>query len=109
MGLTHYLKKIPLASRTNRMLRTLRRKVSQQPLLRMLRKVHPWENLPAASLQEPYQLLHYQPGDEERWMEVLTASGEFGGWTRSRLAAELLSSLLPGGGIFLAHNGQLVG
>jgi mycothiol synthase len=108
MGIAQYLKRTSLARYVKRVLRGPER-VLTPPLLRMLRKLHPGEPLPAPTLVEPYRLQHYVPGDEEQWIELLNASGEFGTWDDARLSRELLATLLPDGGIFVTHRGRLVG
>ena len=108
MGITQYLKRTGLARYVKRVLRGPER-VPTPPLLRMLRKLHAGEPLPVPTLAEPYRLQHYVPGDEDQWLELLNVSGEFGTWNDARLSQELLTPLLPDGGIFVTHKGRLVG
>jgi GNAT superfamily N-acetyltransferase len=75
----------------------------------MLRKLHPNEVLHASVIPAPYRLVHYAAGDEERWLELLNATNEFGVWDQKRLSHELLSTLLADGGIFVAYEDRLVG
>jgi GNAT superfamily N-acetyltransferase len=75
----------------------------------MLRKLHPGESLQPAAVPEPYRLVRYAAGDEDHWLGLLNASREFGHWDLDRLRRELLSTLLPDGGVFLACDRRLVG
>jgi GNAT superfamily N-acetyltransferase len=109
MGLAHYLKQTGFARQVKSMLRVLPRRASGGLLLRMLRKLYRGEQLPPPPVQEPYRLLRHVPGDEEAWLELLNASGEFGCWNRDRLHDEIGATLLPEGGIFVARGNQLVG
>jgi ribosomal protein S18 acetylase RimI-like enzyme len=106
MGLTSYLNKTPLSQGIKRLLRPRRKAL---PLLRMVRKLHQGEQLPAPAVPEPYRLLRHEPGDEARWVELLNTSGEFGTWTPERLYREMGAVLLPGGGVFAAAGDQLIG
>jgi len=109
MGLVYYLKQTGLGRQFKRMLRAFPTKASQNRLLRMLRKLHPGELLQPPTLPEPYRLLHNAPGDEDRWLELLNASGEFGYWSRERFHQEIGATLLAAGGVFVARGNELVG
>jgi mycothiol synthase len=109
MTLAYHLKQTVFGRCLKRMLGALRGTASAPVQLRMLRKLSRHEQLAPVNLPAPYELLRYAPGDESRWLELLEASGEFGAWTPRRLSEEVLATLLPGGGLLLAHEGRLVG
>jgi GNAT superfamily N-acetyltransferase len=110
VGLYQFAKHVGVALGARRLLHALAARGRRKPpLLRMYRKLPAGELLPAPSLPGPYRLGCYRPGDESRWVELLNDSGEFGRWDAQRLAGELLSTLLHDGGIFLLHDGRLVG
>jgi ribosomal protein S18 acetylase RimI-like enzyme len=108
MGLAYYLKRAGLGYYLNRLLRLLPSRAAP-PQLRMLRKLDAGETLPPAAVSEPYRLRRHAPGDEDRWMELLNASGEFGAWDRRRLQEEMGASLLRDGCVFAEVGDQLVG
>ncbi len=106
MGLATHLKRTALARRVKSLLRV---RPAQPLLFRMHRKLHADERLPLPILAESYRLRTYQTGDEEAWLDLLNASAEFGAWNRDRLQREIVSTLLPDGGIFAVHEGRLIG
>ncbi len=55
-----------------------------------------------------YRLTQYDGTNPDEWVDLLNRSAEFGKWNRARLRAELLSLLIPEGGVFIEHEGQLV-
>jgi mycothiol synthase len=109
MELAARLKRTGLARRVKSLLRALPASSTSTLLFRMHRKLHPDERLPSSPLPEPYRLRVYEAGGENAWLDLLNASAEFGAWNRDRLEREILSTLLPGGGIFAAHEGRLIG
>jgi mycothiol synthase len=108
MGLASYLKRTALGRYVKRLVRR-ESNPPAAPLLRMLRKLDPFEQPSSPVIPEPYRLVRYEPGDEVPWVDLLSASGEFGRWTRDRLEKEMLSTLLPDGGVFVLRGDQRVG
>jgi mycothiol synthase len=78
------------------------------PQLRMERKFSIDEQLVLPGLHPDYRLLRYTPNCEEQWVQLINASGEFGIWNRDTLWTEMLSCLLPDGGILAAAGDRLV-
>jgi mycothiol synthase len=109
MSLVSHLKRTTLASYARRALHRFLRRTPPAPLLRMIRRLHKGELLEPARVPGPFRLALYAPGDEQAWIGLLNASGEFGAWGPSRLSAEILSTLLPDGGVFAVHGGRLIG
>ena len=82
------------------------------PQLRMVRKFEPGEQSEGPKLCPGYRVERYVPGDEDRWVSLINASGDFrtwGAWNREILSKEILSGLLPNGGVFAVAGDTLVG
>jgi ribosomal protein S18 acetylase RimI-like enzyme len=65
-------------------------------------------SLPKYELPKEYRLHHYSKGDEEKWLELLNASKEFGVWEEDRLSREMLADLLPNGGTMVQFRNKYV-
>jgi mycothiol synthase len=62
-------------------------------------------------VQTPYRLVTYTAGWEDRWVALLEASSEFAQfseWTTERLTREILSDLVPDGGVLALCNDEPV-
>ena len=85
-----------------RMLHIVRR---ERPalLMRYVRLEPPRE----AAIPPGYQIRSRQPGDDDRWVELLQACATFGDWDLDRLASEM-RGLLRDVQFFAIHDGMLV-
>lgn len=54
-----------------------------------------------------YELRPWQSGDDEKWIDLLNASGSFGKWDRERLATES-QGLVRSAQYFMVHQQRLV-
>jgi mycothiol synthase len=109
MGIIKVMKRISVACGAKKVVGAFSTQQPPIPLLRMHRKLPRGEQLPTRDVPAPYQLRCYSQGEESRWVELLNTSREFGQWGPERLNREILSTLIPQGGIFAVHKGELIG
>ena len=62
-----------------------------------------------ATLTPPYRLRSFTPGEEEKWVDLINTSQEFGQWSRETLQREVLATLIAGSGVFACCGDRLVG
>lgn len=78
------------------------------PQLKMLYAFDQHTLLCSTALNPDYYLINYTLGKEEQWIQMLNDSQEFGVWNIDRLSQEILSCLLPAGGIFVMAGDKIV-
>jgi ribosomal protein S18 acetylase RimI-like enzyme len=76
--------------------------------LRMIYTFRPDEERSPHSVPTGYRLVHYQPEFETAWVQLLNESREFSKFTTQTLWTEILSGLIPEGGVFIEYQGKLV-
>jgi GNAT superfamily N-acetyltransferase len=67
------------------------------------------EDLNMPTLSNSYKVQWYMKGGETAWVDLLNDGKEFGDWNLYRLRSEILSTLIPGSGVFILHNSRFIG
>jgi mycothiol synthase len=67
----------------------------------MNRLFEPGERILVPELDSDYSLVHDLPNWEQKWIDILNESADFGKWDLPKLSRVLFSDMLPSGGVLV--------